>query len=299
MEIHNPIFMIGTGRCGSTITFEALCVHEDLAWLSNYNKLFPRLGFISAIPRIYNRPFLKKSVRGEKRQHGRGTAILNPLLPTPFECYNKWKLLCGEKFLRSFLKGVKATEKEKTKVQKEIKQVLFWQGKTRFAAKYTGPTRIEYVNSIFPDALFIHVKRDPRAVVYSWLNVDFWMDYTGKLKPRWTGGLPDDWQNEWRTYGSTPLALTAMQYRAIMQICEQEKKLLDPNRYLEVTYEDFVADPLNIMKKILSFCRLKDSQLLFDYINSKQYSNQNQKYIEKITPNQNHLLQQICGQWYY
>ncbi|MHC4758206.1 MAG: sulfotransferase family protein, partial [Planctomycetota bacterium] len=274
MEINNPVFMIGTGRCGSTIIFEALCVHEDLAWFSNYNKLVPRFDFVSIMPRLYNLSFLKNKTRGEKSQHGLGTSLISKLLPTPFECYNRWNLLCGEKFSRSFLNRIKATEKEIDKVQKTIERTIFWQGKTRFAAKYTGPTRIEYINSIFPDALFIHVKRDPRAVVYSWMDVDFWTDYAGKLKPRWTGGLPDDWQNEWRTYGSTPLALTAMQYRAIMLICEQEKKLLDSNRYMEVTYENFILDPLNVIKKILSFCKLNDSQLMFDYINSRQYLNQ-------------------------
>ena len=55
-ETDKPIFVIGTGRCGSTIVFEALALHEKLGWFSNYNDRFPNLEFVSLAPRIYNLP---------------------------------------------------------------------------------------------------------------------------------------------------------------------------------------------------------------------------------------------------
>ena len=298
MDINKPIFMIGTGRCGSTIIFEALCVHEDIGWLSNYNKLFPRLGFVSIMPRLYNLPLLKNFSRGQKKQYAQGSFFFNRLLPTPFECYRKWKVLCGDKFLFNFLKDVEATHDEKKKVHKAVKQVLFWQARNRFAAKYTGPTRMGFVKSIFPDAIFIHVKRDPRAVIYSLLNVDFWTEQAGKHRPRWAGGLSEDWQQEWKSYESSPLALTAMQYRTIMQICHQEKQLLDEKQYLEIRFEDFVTQPQNIMQQILSFCELKHSPQVAEYIERQTYTDTNKKYLQKMPKEQKQLIEKILGQWH-
>ncbi|MFC1738221.1 sulfotransferase [Planctomycetota bacterium] len=298
MEINKPIFLIGTGRCGSTIIFEALCVHEDIGWLSNYNKLFPRLGFVSIMPRLYNLPFFGKVRRGEKKQYGQGSALLNRLLPTPFECYAKWKVLCGDKFLFSFLKDVEATPDEKKKVLKAVKQLLFWQGKKRFAAKYTGPARIGFVKSIFPDAVFVHIKRDARAVIYSLLNVDFWTEQAGKQRPRWAGGLSEDWHKEWESYDSSLLALAAMQYRTIMQICQKERQLLDEKQYLEIRFEDFVTQPQSIMEQILSFCELRPLQQVTEYIKHQTYIDTNKKYLQKMPKEQEQLIERIIGQWH-
>ena len=40
------------------------------------------------------------------------------------------------------------------------KSILYWAGKTRFSAKLTGPSRINYLKSIFPRAKFMHMIRD-------------------------------------------------------------------------------------------------------------------------------------------
>jgi hypothetical protein len=296
VQINKPIFVIGTGRSGSTIIFESLAVHHELAWMSNYNKLFPRLDIVSILPRLYNIQSFKKLPRGEKKQYTQGLSLINRLLPTPFECYPKWKLWCGEKFLFTFLKGVRATEEEIERTHKGISRILTWQRKHRFAAKVTGPTRIEFLNSIFPDAFFVHVKRDPRAVLFSWLEVDFWQKAGALNKPFWSGGLPEDWKHQWQSNGSTPLSLAAIQYRTIMQICEQEKKLISDGRYLEINYKDFVAEPLMSINKILNFCHLLPDRHVDEYVNSRKYKNQNKKYIDKITSDEHMVLKNIIGQ---
>ena len=38
--IKKPIFIIGTGRCGSTLLYRILALHPELAFLSNINEKF-------------------------------------------------------------------------------------------------------------------------------------------------------------------------------------------------------------------------------------------------------------------
>ena len=83
LAINKPIFVIGTGRCGSTIVFEALVLHEQLGWLSQYNDRFPRLELASLAPIIYNLPL--HLPRGEKQQFQQGRSRLNKFLPKPAE----------------------------------------------------------------------------------------------------------------------------------------------------------------------------------------------------------------------
>ena len=67
--------------------------------------------------------------------------------------------------------------------------VLRYHGKARFAAKLTGPARISYVSSIFPEARFVHVVRDGRAVVQSLMKVEFWGARDRMTRPAWENGL--------------------------------------------------------------------------------------------------------------
>jgi hypothetical protein len=297
MEAKKPIFIIGSGRCGSTIVFEGLSVHPDLGWFSNYNKLFPKTGMVSLLPRLTNLPLLRKIGRGEKKQYSQGNSWFNKFLPIPMECYTKWRFLLGDKFSFDFLNNQIATDEEIQRVKTAVRQVLFWQGKKRFAAKYTGPTRMTFMRSIFPDAKFIHIKRDFRAVVFSLLDVDFWTDQQGRKLPRWTGGLAEDWEQEWKHYRSSPIALAAMQYRAIMQICQQEQAQLSKGAYMEIRYEDFVEAPQQMMKLIIEFCGLEPSKEVESFINSHKYTNMNKKYIEKMTPEESELIKHIVGNY--
>ena len=278
-RIDRPIFVIGTGRCGSTIIFEALALHEDLGWFSNYNEKLPRVGIVSVLPRIYDLPLLSKVLpRGEKPQFKQGQSRLNRLLPKPSECYPKWELMCGRKFRDDYLLGVEATEGEKSRVARSVLQVLKLQGKPRFAAKITGPPRISYLSSIFPDARFVHIIREGKAVVNSWLNVDFWKESSSYFEPRWKNGLPATWEDEWKSYGSTPAALAAIQYRNILNVSRQEKAKLAANQYLEVSYEAFIANPEAVMKTILDFCQLSHSSRVLSYISRPgRYRNMNDK----------------------
>lgn len=85
--------------------------------------------------------------------------------------------------------------------------------------------RLEFLQELFPDALFVHIKRDPRGVVYS------------QTRQRWA---PDDVQG-------------AALYMADTYRCWLDRKpglRLEARRYLEVTLEEFVADTHGTLNRI-------------------------------------------------
>jgi hypothetical protein len=285
VTIDRPIILIGTGRCGSTILYEALALHEDLAWFSNYDNRFPRLPLTAMVPRLLALPLLRRLPRGEKPQWKQGRHRLNRYLPRPGEVYRKWEVLCGEKFSFDFLLGVEANERERRAVRRAFWWRTLCQGKPRFICKLTGPPRIGYLTSIFPDALFVDVVRDARAVVHSLLRVPFWQESGGGREPHWRGGLPEGWQDVWRRFGETEASLAALQVRAIHEASARERASLPPDRYIEVRYEDFVVDSRAVLERVLSFAGLGSSPQLTAWLDGQdRYASMDEKWKTGLSP---------------
>ena len=95
------------------------------------------------------------------------------------------------------------TPADRARIRKMIGQYIRYQGKSRFINKNTrNSRRIRFLNQVFEDALFIHVIRDPRATIGSFLRVGFWPDLKiwccDKITPR-----------EWEAQGKDPTTLAA------------------------------------------------------------------------------------------
>lgn len=299
MRISRPVFIVGMPRSGTTVFYQALAVHEDLAWFPNYSNVFPRLGLPAAIlPRIYTWAWCRRLLQTSRRKHSKGLGYLRRFLPTPDEIYPLWQRWCGQKFRRQYLIGLTATPDECRTVHKAVRWVLRLQSKPRFVTKITGPPRIGYLRSIFPDVVFVHIIRDGRAVVNSLLNVDFWKDSGGYGRPWWTGGLPAGWKEEWKCFGQSAMALSAIQWRAVLQVARQEREQLAPHQYFEIKYEDFVADPPKVMDGVLARCGLRRSPRVSEYVSqSSRFRDFNYKYLERFSREEIHMLERIMGDW--
>ena len=99
-------------------------------------------------------------------------------------------------------------------------------GKTRWADKtplYAG--HLDYLNAVFPDALFINIVRDGRDVARS--HRDTW-GYVSGLKAI----------EKWPRY---------------IRMAEKFAPKVGPDRYLEIRYEELVADTEKQMRQVLEF----------------------------------------------
>src|SRR6185503_19102246 len=200
--VDRPIFVIGAPRSGTTVVYETLSSHQHLAWFSNLFLKFHQVPMVAVLSRLT----ASNRLMGAKKQKENQSRFRVPW-PHAVECYAAWEQCCGRKFRFDFLTNQVATEEERKKTVELVARVMRFHGKPRFVAKITGPSRIAYLKSIFPDALFIHVVRDGRAVVRSLMKVDFCKRGGGYAKPWWSGGLTEEDMQAWKRHEDSPLVL--------------------------------------------------------------------------------------------
>ena len=79
----------------------------------------------------------------------------------------------------------------------------------RLLVKNTGWPRVSSLAETFPDAKFIYMYRDGRAVASSMMKVDFWWDWSGPWSWR-RGGLNPALQKDWERLDRSFVALAAI-----------------------------------------------------------------------------------------
>ena len=121
-----------------------------------------------------------------------------------------------------------------------------------FSHKYTGWPRIGFFSSIFQEAKFINIVRDGRAVANSWLQMPWWNGYRGPDNWLW-GELTEEEEELWRESNRQFNVLAALSWKKLMYAFEKSRKLINPDQYLEIRYEDVVKNPREAFEKILSF----------------------------------------------
>ena len=292
-----PIFMIGMPRSGTTAISEAMSLHEELGWFSVYLERYPALPWLSLLDHITAIPKVGLYLRGKKKQDKAVASMIRKYLPYPNEAFPVWTRFCGEKFASDYLVGQKASEEERDMVVTYIQKVLRFGGKSRFFAKFTGPPRTCYLNSIFPDAYYIHVIRDPRAVVSSLLKVQFWKEGGGHVRPWWRNGLPDEYVKEWEDTGRSPVALAAVQWKRVVELAREEEALIPPERYVRISYEDIVEDPHGLLSMLFKKVALSDSVAAHSYITSfGKLRNMNSKYKKYLDASEIALVERITAE---
>ena len=88
-------------------------------------------------------------------------------------------------------------------------------GRPVFLHKFTGWPRAGFLRACFPDAIFVEVVRDGRAVANSWLQMAWWLGHHGP--DQWHfGPLPPDLQWLWEESDRSFPVLAALGWRLLM-----------------------------------------------------------------------------------
>ncbi|MEL7450232.1 MAG: sulfotransferase [Pseudomonadota bacterium] len=291
--VSRPVFFIGMPRSGTTIAFEAFAQHPQLAWVSNYCRMWPSSPAANFLRRVFDNPVVR--LKGHKKQYGKASKF-NILFPQPDEAYEFWDHHTGVDFARDALPEAEASEATAKRVRKAVAAVSRWQGRERFAAKLTGPPRIRYLASIFPDALFVHVLRDARAVTHSLLRVPFWKAKGGYDGPFWQGLLSADDVARWETEGNDPGVLAALQWRRVCEQVEGQAAALGSDQLMTLTYEQFTAAPHDSLDEVARFCGLDASPEPGRWIDQgADLKNMNDKYRTDFSPDYIARLNALLG----
>lgn len=223
-EIWRPIFIIGPGRSGTTLLLKMMAVCPEVAWFSGWtNRLpqFPQLALLSRLNEIRWLRLLGNDLPG---------------WPSAGETYRIWNA-CFANF------SVAERDWNQNDYQaiggEQLKKLIWlhqkWQGKSRFLTKYTGWPRMSFLQAVFPDAQFIYVDRDPRAVVFSYLKQNWWPNQTCALQM------------------VEKLQFYSQKYLEFFSAKESYQDGID---YFQARYEHLTANPTHALQGIYQVCNL-------------------------------------------
>lgn len=273
-----PIVVVGTGRSGSSALYRLMARHPDLAWLSGLCNRYPRR------PEL-NRYFMRvMSVRP-----------LENLLRRRFqpnESYVFW-----EHYARGFgrpfrdLTAADVTERERKAIRRALGSCVT-ESRSRLLLKITGWPRIGYLSEIFPDAKYIHLVRDGRAVANSLLSVPFWDGWRGPSRWRWDA-LSGEQHSAWERTGRSFVALAGFEWVMMMAAVEKASATLSGDRFLEIRYEDFCDDPAATLRRVTEFAELEWTPDFEKRVARFPAGSRNFKWQSDLTPAQQQTLQAI------
>lgn len=148
-KVEAPIFIVGLPRSGSTLLYQILTEHYKLTYFSNFSSVFVSYpASISCLSQAFQKITRLKSY---KSNYG-----ITPGLFSPSESggiYRYWSKL-GEK-------------KRSTKVKNTINKISSVYNRPFIWKNLNLSNEIEFLNEIFPNALFIKIERDLEYIVQS------------------------------------------------------------------------------------------------------------------------------------
>lgn len=247
----------GTGRCGSTLVQELLCRHPATGFVSGLDDKLPKLNLAGRWNgRLYRsgapRPSGMTSLR-----HSRALLERGRLRVAPSEAYELLDRHVTAGFSRPCRDLVAA---DLTPHTARRLRAFF---DARFAAQrcevllhhVTGWPRTGFVQAAYPELKVVNVVRDGRAVVNSWLQMGWWDGWRGP--DNWyLGPLPDRLRAEWEAAGRSFPVLAALGWSMLMDATARARAAHPAGQWIDVRYEDLVADPRKELTRALEFLGL-------------------------------------------
>lgn len=252
-EMEDPVFIIGHWRSGTTYAHNLLSCDDRFGYCSTYQTVFPHL-------MLWGRPFFKRCMAAVMPSSRPTDSMkLGADLPqeeefalsnmTPCSHYHFWMFPRRMAEYRDrFLTFASATEQEREEFlaaqDKVIRIALYVSGKRQFLSKnppHTG--RVGMLLKRYPRAKFIYLVRNPYVVYESTRNF-----FRSTLEAVRMQTIPaEELERE-----------ILLNYRALYECYERDKKLIPEGQLFEVRFEELEADPLPIVGQIYDRLSLGD-----------------------------------------
>lgn len=209
MKVFKPIFIVGVGRSGTSMLQSMLNAHREITFP-------PETHFI--------RTYLSKNseFNSVKEEILNDSDLLKLDLPLK-------EIIENNSNLDDFYKDL-------------LQEYMYKQGKKHVGDK--DPKNIEYmqlIRKVFPQAIIIHIYRDPRAVIAS------------RMKAKWSKDRPL-WQH-------------ILAYKTQLNYgCEQGNKLFE--NYIEIKYEKLLEETEEELKKLCKILDLKYDPNMIEFYKS-------------------------------
>ncbi|MCA0181032.1 MAG: sulfotransferase [Actinobacteria bacterium] len=246
-----PLFVVGAPRSGTSLVYRALALHPQAAWINNYQRRLPGLSALAGLNRLgARRPDARRTVwfgaDGDNAyRYNTKRSLAERFYPQPVE---------GEPVFEhcevpEAWDGSPITDKQRRLAGLLARTTTRSGGRVLISKRIGHNRRIALLHQLIPQARFLDVTRDGRAVAYSLSRVDWWPQM-----PVWW--WQDRTPQEWAAEGRDPLELCARHWVEETQAIETGLAQVPTGQVLRIRYEDLVADPLTVLSRIATFAGL-------------------------------------------
>jgi hypothetical protein len=275
-----PLFLLGPARSGTSLLYKLLCLHPEAAYISNYVARFPALPWLAVLNRV-------AGVSAERRRrvwfgaegsnayvYGGRRSLLDRAFPMPVE---------GEPVFHRA--GVPATsmpaparaDATARRVAGAVRAVRRASGGAVFVNKRIANIyRTPLLAHALPDARFVALVRDGRAVALSLSKVDWWPTSTVVGY----GGTPERWAAE----GGDPWELCARNWVDELAAMEVGLAGVPAERILRLRYEDLIGEPMASLEAIAAFAGLPASPRWREAVGALSFPDRNDEWRRGLPP---------------
>jgi len=256
----SPLFVIGNYRTGTTYLQTILSKDKTKGYVSNL------IGY--AFSMFLGMPKLSRKIIDASLPETRpmDNVIMGADEPTEDEyclgTFSKYGYYHGFVFPRNFQKvyakyhsfeGLPKDAEKWKKQYMELLQILthVYKGKILFLKNPELALRIKFILEMFPDAKFVFTYRNPYTLYASNIH------YYRKVVPIYT---LQKWKDEML------VEEVIEHYKEMIAMLDEGRKLIPPENYMEIKYEDFIKDPMPHIEKIYTkfgFDNWESAQPLF------------------------------------
>jgi hypothetical protein len=240
----NPVFLVGPGRSGTTLLYKMLSLHPKIGFISHYDRQSLRYLPTPWLSRLVT---LSISIKQWAWFDNTGNAYyvsrnwLRKLVPIPVEGENIFKR--AGLTLNEYENA--ADEQVQHKLRNEIIRLQKYQASKALVIKRTANNRrIPCLAAAFPEAKYLLLLRDGRAVAASLTKVGWWNEHSV-----W-------WANhktplQMLSEGKSMLEIAARNWVEEMRCIYTGLRSVDDKEVLTVRYEDLISNPIEYIHPIL------------------------------------------------
>jgi hypothetical protein len=189
-----------------------------------------------------------------------------------------------------------ATSDEVERLHSRFAYKCWYTGKDRILNKSPNNTvRLDFLDAVFPDAIWVHVIRDGRAVVNSllrglpadWETEDRFKPWRERVNP-FPGVRPPNWRSLLR---DDPIEQHALQWREVLDYALELERELGLQVY-HLRYRDLCDDPRSVMEEVYHYAGLPVTDEILEGL-PKEMENRNYKWRDGFTASEIELINRI------
>ncbi len=234
-----PIFVIGPPRTGSTLFYQGMTHYFDFCYFTNEMMRHP---YDLALYVHRARPDLGHASDFVSR-HGMAAGKT-----APHEGYPYWRRFYP-RTAHDYVERHGLSEGEEREIRQTVEFLEAAYGKPFLAKNMEMSLRLRSLQKVFPRAVYLIMKRDPRGTASSIIGARL---RTSGARDPWWSMQPVEYPDLCRRDVATQLAGQLLGvYRAIYEDLSDDSR----RRTAAVWYEDFCLNPKNELEKIGAFLR--------------------------------------------